>query len=299
MYIYDRFICLFIVIVSQVNCDADTRVDRKELDCMAAYLKQHEFPQKSLNRTGETRASEVLCYAQIELLRETFLTELDKELQADEELAPHASCLVEKANTSAMFELSMKQILIQDTKKMSKRKMKKALKAIEYAMEKKLEIAVALCTADKVFGEMFDEAYAIAYAEVNTSNFTEEDLKFTYCSKKYMVDNNLFNHSYQVNLNSKNVNVSYLNCDEIVQNLIREAVDELKEAFEEESERVSKRKMKCISNAIRNSWYYETLFNVIILAEIGLSEKDKANERIKFIRSMENIYENVMKCSTF
>jgi len=263
---------------------------------LAAFLKQPEFLQKSYNKTGEARASEALCNSSIEIFRATFLTKLEKDFQADLDLAPHSSCLVENAKTHRLFELAMKQNIIQDTKKMSKRKRKKALKALENAMEKKIEIVITLCIADKIFGDLFDETYATAYAEVNSTNTTEEDLKYEYCSKKYMVDNNLFNPDYQVNLNPRNVNVSNLNCDEIVQNMITEAIDELKEEFEEESERVSKRKMKCVTKAIRSSRYYETLYNVLMLVEIEISDEEKAKERTKFIQNMKDMYERIIKC---
>lgn len=275
----------------------DALVESVVYDCMSNYLRTQKLLERShhfrRNKENKITTNGTQCDVQIAFYRNTFYTEMENDLKEDEDLAPQADCLVENLRKSDLAEFSMKRLVYENSRKMSKRKLKKALKAIDYAIEKRTETAVTLCTSDKVFGDMFDATYANA----NTTDSSEEETpEEDYCERKYMVDNNFINPAYHVSLNPKNVNVSNLNCDEIVEHSITEAVNELRGEFEDELERPSKRTLKCVTKAIRTGHYFESIARIVMLGEIGISDTDKAEERKKFIDGMKQLYENVLKC---
>ena len=271
-----------------------------ENNCAGSYLiskalfdAPYNFRQKSFKSTYNGTE----CDTKIEEFYSRFYTTLENELKADEDFAPHVTCLIENLKKSDLAELSMKRAVYESirkfNKKFSKRKLKKALKAIDYAVEKKMTIAVVLCTSSDVFGELFDEAYDDANS---TDSSKEETLEDDYCERKYMVDNNFTNPAYQVNLNPKNVNVSAINCDEIIENSIKEAVDELSKEFKDELKRPSQRASQCIAKVIRSNHYFENVMRIAMLGEIGISDEDKAEERKQFIDNMKQLYEKILKC---
>lgn len=266
-----------------------------EFNCLESYLRSENFIEKYhliRQKSAMNSSDKEECYEQVSDLREKIYAVLGKELEESDDLAPHGTCLIENFKKSQTAELLMK-IFVYENAKMSKRKLRKALRALEYALEKRLEAAKKLCTANKVFGDMFDATYANA----NSTDSSEEDEpEEDYCERKYMVDNNFIHSRYHVNLNPKNVNVSNLNCDEIVKDSINDAVDELLEEFPNDSPNRSKRMRKCLSKAYRDGHYFENIARAVMLGEIGISETDKAEERRKFIDNMKQLYEDILKC---
>lgn len=272
---------------------------------MEDYLKEHKMldkgyrykPKKDKKSENEVALPGSECEPRLIAYRDIFYTELAAELSAEEELAAHAECMIEQLKSLHLAEVAMKQYVYENTRKMSKRKRKKSLKAIEYALEKKMEVAVKLCATDEVFGELFDALFVSDNSTNSSEEETSESLKEDYCTRKYMVDNGFINTTvYSVTLNPKNVDTAELDCDEIVEASKLHAMEEIQEEFEEEFERPSKRTLKCISKAMKSNHFFENSVRVAILAESKIPDEFKAAEREKFVETMKQMYDDILKC---
>lgn len=157
-----------------------------------------------------------------------------------------------------------------------------------------METAVKLCTTQAEFGKLFDELYA---SSNQTDDDEEDSPQEDYCMRKYMVDKNLINSTvYKVNLNPLNIDISGIDCDEIIESSIQESVDELKDEFDDVVKRPSKRATKCITKTIRSFHFFEANVKVVVLGEAGISDENKIKEKSIYIESMKALYENILKC---
>lgn len=263
--------------------------------CMSTYLRS----EKMLDRRFRFRTNEITneteCETLLEDYRKGFYEEMSKELKADEDLAENAECIVENLKKLYLAETSMKNIIYENSKKMSRRKRKKALRAINYSIEKKMENAMMFCSSEEVFGELFD----VLYMNANETGSEESSDKEgeDYCHRKYIVENNFINSTvYNVTLNPENIDITDLNCEEIVQQSIGEAEDEIKDEFVNGLERPTKRKEKCISKTIRTHQFFERSVRIIMLGEISLADDQKLAERSIFIKEMKDLYADIIKC---
>jgi hypothetical protein len=236
------------------------------------------------------------CNVHLEEFRTSFYNEIANELRNDEDLVENADCLLEQLEKLFLAETSMKKIIYENSSRMSRRKRKKALRAINYAIEKKMETAVMLCTTEEVFGELFDVLYT-STNETESSEHDDDKRDEDYCLRKYIVEKNVINTTvYNVTLNPENINTSDLNCDEIVELSIEESEDELKNDFLSSMDWSSRRKGRCLSKTIRSHDFFERSTRVVMLGEIGISDKQKAEERSEFIKEMKDLYEAIMNC---
>lgn len=266
---------------------------------MTNYLRSQNLLNKFSFRTGQKfrhiDVNDTECESKIEQFRNVFYATLKAEFEEDDDLADDADCLVDHLKKSHMAEVSLKKMVYENTRKLSMRKRKKALKAIDYAIEKKTEIAVKVCTFNEVFGEVFDALYE--NRNVSGSSEESDNPEEDYCERKYIVDRNFINTTlYDVNINPLNISVSNLNCSEIVENSLIEAVNELRNQFEDELERPSRRAMKCVTKVIRTGNFFENNVRIAMLGELGISEERKSEERRQYIETMKEIYENILKC---
>lgn len=245
-------------------------------------------------KSNKTNTPESQCEAHLNEFRSMFYDELMKELKDDEDLSINADCLIQKSKEFHIAEISMKKLVYENTERMTKRKRKKAIKSIDYAIEKKMETAVKLCTSSEVFGELFDTLFDGSNDnETDSTESTGED----YCLRKYIVDNNFINTTvYQVNLNPDNIDVSKLNCDEVVKQLREEHEEEINEEFKLEFKRPSKRVRRCLTKTFRTHNYFESTIRVFMLGEMNISDEQKTAERNSFIESMQNFYADILKC---
>lgn len=245
-------------------------------------------------KNNEVANPETTCETEINNYRDVFYTELQTEIKNDEDLAPTADCLVDELKKYHFAEVSMKKYVYQNMNRLSRRKRKKALKAIDYALEKKMETALKLCLSDEMFGDLFDELYASAN---ETDSLESSDFEEDYCVRKYMVDNDFINTTlYNVNLNPENIETANLKCDDFVKSAMEEIEDALKEEFESELDRPSRRATKCMKKTIRSFDFFVVSFRVVAFGEVGLTDEAKAAERSKFIELMKNLYEQITKC---
>lgn len=320
-------ICRFVIAVALLSCGVycsnESVTEIGAYNCMEEYLSANNMldrgfrNKKRCNRKkSESDKSESeaavngtsQCETHLSEYRDLFYSELTSELKADDEFETTAECIVDQAKKLHLAEVAMKRHVYENTRKMSRRKRKKSLRAIDYAIEKKMEVAVKLCTTDEVFGELFDSLYASGSADNATESSTENNIGSVsseedsdagedYCTRKYMIDNNFINTTvYDVKLNPEKVDVANLKCENVVEALKLQSLHEIKEEFEEEGRRPSKKTNKCIVKAMNTGNYFENSIKVVMLGEMKVADDLKAEERKKFVEAMKEMYDAILKC---
>lgn len=291
--LFHRFFWYFIASNILITLSNAEKLQETEIyACMSKYLKSED---RRFKLKSNEVASETECESYLAEYRNGFYTEINKDLKSDEDLEENAECLIVQLKKLFLAETSMKKLIYENSKKMSRKKRKKALRAIDYSIEKKMETAVMLCTTEEVFGELFEVLYS--NANETESNESEDKQEEDYCHRKYIVDRNFINTTvYNVTLNPGNIDTSDLKCEQIVEQSINETEDELKDEFVNGLERPSKQKRKCITKTIRTHQYFEHSVKVIIFGEIGLSEDNKLKERLNFVKQMKSLYESIINC---
>jgi hypothetical protein len=277
---------------------AKSVVETEVYSCMASFLSSEKMLDHRFRFKSDAVLNETECASHLDDYRNGFYHEISNELRNDEDLVENADCLLSQLKKLFLAETSMKKIIYENSRKMSRRKRKKALRAINYAIEKKMETAVMLCTTEEVFGELFDVLYSSGNETESSENENDEDKQGEdYCHRKYIVEKNFINTTvYDVTLNPENINTSDLNCDEIIELSIEEAENELKSDFLSSLDRSSRRKGRCIGKTIRTHNFFEHSMRVIMLGEIGIPDHQRAEERSNFIREMKDLYEAIMNC---
>lgn len=268
--------------------------------CLMNYLRTEKlldrrYRYKATNATTD----KVACNAQLEEVRNAFYTKLADGMKQDDDLSPHVDCIIERLKEFKVAEISMKQIVFENTRNLSNRKRKKAMRAFDNTIEKKMETAVKICLSDETFGDLFDTLYAASSNTTDSDSDSDEKgpEEEDYCTRKHLIDKNFINATvYNVTLNPNNIDVSNLDCDEIVKTLTNKAIEEFKEEFNEEVRQPSRRATKCISRNIRMTHFFEHNVKVVIFGEIGISDEHKAEERQKFIDNMKQLYDSILKC---
>lgn len=132
------------------------------------------------------------------------------------------------------------------------------------------------------------------YASANrTENDTEKDFEQNYCTRMYVVDDNFIDTTvYKVNLNPLNIDVSGVDCDEIM----KEINQKLLNAFIRDPTDQSM-KAKCIQNVSRAMLNLQAYARVFILGEIGISDEEKTKEKQAFIEATVPMIEKLEECT--
>lgn len=292
MNIHRYLVAVACLALLSLNCSAKLKVTN--FDCVTNHLKSENMLERQYSVKPMNATSKSECDAELKETRDDFYAQISEVLKEDDELASSTDCIVEHLRQFKLAEVSMKLLLLEGNSRMSKRKRKKAMKALDYTIEKKTEVAVKLCLSDEAFSELFDTLYDNCNATKNASDNTPEE---DYCLRKYMTDKNFINSTlYKINLNPENVDVSKLDCEEIVKTLEDQEVEALKEEFKDELEQPSKKSLKCVGRTIRVGHFFEASAKVSMLGEIGITDEQKAEERKEYIGKMKQLYDNILKC---
>ena len=225
-----------------------------------------------------------------------FYKKLEVRLATKEEIGEDSKCVVDRLKKHDFADLTMKFMVYERVNENEPdRKHKKALKAVDYTMEKRSENAIILFKASKEFGTIFDRLLDITAD--GADNDAGDGLIEDYCVKKYLIDNNFIDPTtYTINLNPKNIDVTGVECKEIVDASKTGANNDFKEIFEDETKKTSRRTQKCLNNAAISNNYFENISKVAVFGEAKISRERLEPEKSQFIDSFKKMYEIAAEC---
>lgn len=253
------------------------------LNCYADYLKRNDLIESSFQSIAHNDVES--CDTMISQLHVQVYAALYKDFSEDS-----AECIVKNLEKSKYVDFSIKAQVFEGSSHLSKLQKQQMIKKIKKTQHSILEDSKLSCIATKEFGSMFNQLLGDKTVEDDDSDPMED-----FCARKFVVDNNFIdNNIYNLNTNPQNINTTDIDCDGIMQRVLKSIESDLKEVIEKDDD--AEDKVKCIIGKYNANHYFERLLAIIFLKELDPTEAQKVKEREKFIEIMINISKNIEDC---
>jgi hypothetical protein len=124
--------------------------------------------------------------------------------------------------------------------------------------------------SDKSIGDAFDSAMKYG----RSKEYDEKD----FCVRKYVLDNNLIDANvHNISLASTNINVTNVDCDKLIKEMIATDEEKTKQDFEGAIR-------ECIVEKERETENSRINMMLNVLSKLDINEKEKLVEREKYIK---------------
>lgn len=135
------------------------------------------------------------------------------------------------------------------------------------------------------FGEMFDDF------DCNNNSSDDSELLEQYCIRKFVIDKDLIDLSiYNVTLNPKNLNVTGVECDSMIEKGFELG---LTSALNSKNHELTSEQKECIGDKLRNKKFYNQMLRTMVIKELQLTDEQAAIERPKFIQFMVDLTQEI------
>lgn len=120
-----------------VLCNCEEEPEIESYKCFESYLHSNKMMERGIRRKFKAvNATDPGCDVHLENFRDKYYEEVARAMKEDEDLSGNVDCLIEQMRKFHVAEVSMKKLVYEHSKKLSKRKRKKAMRAIGSAIEK-------------------------------------------------------------------------------------------------------------------------------------------------------------------
>jgi hypothetical protein len=145
--------------------------------------------------------------------------------------------------------------------------------------------SVELCQQQEEYGMKFDKFFEHGR---KLSHFKE------YCIKKYLIKNNFIDlNQYDIDPNPHKINVTGMNCEEMIRKSNEEIYEQLSETFLSEKRFSSaideNEKIECAVDKFREADYFDLTLKITALATLPLTPEQKLMERESFTKAFARI----------
>lgn len=273
---------LFVVVVL-VYCIV-TIIEAKSVDssedvknCIAGFLKHKDLLETGFPEGAYTSAD---CDSTILKLQNDMYSNKLKELTHNDETIKDAECVIEMLRSSKTSDYFLMAKNLEASKHLSKQQKEQKTKEILKNQEDLLNNVKVKCSSTRLSAEKF----AILLHAHEDSSF---DPKEAYCLRKHVVDHNLIEmDNYHVKLNKKNIDVAGINCGPVMEDLTKTVKETLTNCFKTEDKTRSSKKIECMVQKSMDNNYANKTWAVIVLGELKMSDKQKKDERKRYIETM-------------
>lgn len=257
-------------------------------ECLASYAKLQQIkdtPEAFDKVDYDSSASE--CVSNRQNLISQVRTEIRSKINEAEILPKYSNCIYQKLTGSESFVHSIVKAA-----------------ALEHLMEKDAEASplnvtinkilneinnsVAICRQMEEFGFDFDKLF-------NTpKNLTARE---EYCIKKYLIKNSLIDvYLYDIDPNPHKVNVTGLNCEEMIRKSNEEIYDQLSFIYLRNPNLSNAEKVECAIEKFQEAEYFDLIMKITALTTLNITLEQKTHERENFIEIFSNITSNIATC---
>lgn len=276
-----KFLILLPVVVCLVGSAPMT--DDTEI-CVENYLKKLELVGSELGNDEGVTSS---CNFMIPIIKKEIYKNFDSQL-SEKDLGEHKECMIEKLKERDFATTILALSVYQDTTKIADEIKEEKLKEISKTMKGQLVLATLDCKLVAQFIEVFEEMLEDGSTESSEST-TEED----YCARKYVVEKELFDTSYKLDLNPLKIDTTSINCEEYYPMIREQAEEELIASFtdvESSGEGAhtpfNETTTACATEAIKGENFIDKFLPFTFLREVKLTDEAKQNEQNKFVQVM-------------
>lgn len=277
------FVMLMMILMSASVDGKYLNLTEDTLNCYADYLKRNNLLETSFQSITHNDVDS--CDLKMSAIHAETYAGLYKDFSDDS-----ATCIVKNLEKSKYVDFSIKEQVIDRSLHLTKQQKDKLIKNIKKTQHSILENSKLSCIANKEFSTMFDLLLGDKTVENDDSDQLED-----FCARKFVVDNNFIdNNVYNLNTNPQNINTTNIDCDGIMQKVLKSIESDLKEVIDKDDE--AENKVKCIVEKYNANHYFEKLLAIIFLKELNPSEAQIIKEREKFIEIMINITKSIEDC---
>lgn len=259
-------------------------------NCLAAYAKAKGISDPMFESIDYDISSDE-CVE----IRQKFIGEIRREIRskiAESEILPkHSNCVYEKLTASESFVDSLIKAAALENSGSSEQV--GGLKRTVDTVLDFVKSSLVYCESESSIIDQFDALFRGAKKAVkNVTDFEEE-----YCVKKYLIKNNLIDAVlYNVDPNPHNINVTGLNCEEMIKKSNEEIYEQLALVYIEKPNLGKIEKVECAVEKFREADYFDLMMKITALTTVDITNEQKINERENFVRILSKISSSISAC---
>lgn len=250
-------------------------------NCIENYLKKIELVTSEF---GDDEGVSSGCSFMVQIIKKEIYKKLNLEFAKKDEIEDRECLmkkLIEKDFASTLLALS----IYEDTLKVTQNIKNEKIAEIQKTIKVQIILSSIECKLEPQFNEMFEEL--IEGSSEGDETTPEDD----YCIRKYIVDNELFDSSYKLELNPEGIETTSINCEELFPSIRQKAEDDLVESFlnsESSESPFNDTTNACAVNVIKSENFIDRLLPFSFLHEVELSKNIRENEKNKFVQVMKD-----------
>lgn len=243
------------------------------------------FPEH--NQLNET----VDCNQLIKDYQEASLVKLHNILARSVKFGTEAKCITTDLNAGSFYDIYMIFEVYQASVTLSKADKKKITSDWDVRSKLDLEAAARSCWYRKDFGDLFDGLF------IKSNNTNDYDPVEDFCARKYVFNKNLLDSKiYIIELNPKNLDIRFINCDEVLKKASKEIQEFMGNIFKND-ESISLRVIECAMEKYETGNFLDLIMAAGVLSQLDISDYRKQCERKKFIELMTQITNELGNCA--
>lgn len=283
--------CLVAVVVlvfSIISIIEAKSVDSSEdvKNCIAGLLKHKDLLETGFPEGAYTPAT---CDPTISKLQSDMYANTLKELTHNDETIKDAECIVEMLRHSKMSDYFLMAKNLETSTHLSNSQKEQKTKEMKKNQEDLLNSIKATCYSTRHFGEEFVN---LLHKNEDISN----DPKKAYCLRKYVVDHNLIEmNNYHIKLNKQNIDISGINCGPVMEDLTKIEKATLTNTYKTEDKTRTSKKIECMVQKAMDNSFANKIWSIVVLGELKMSDKQKKDERKRYIETMLRIKKIIEK----
>lgn len=195
-------------------------------------------------------------------------------------------CIIEKSVAMKYPELAYMNKIYESATHLSQEQKDGWMKKIFLDLQKIRIVAILNCSGKENFESVLKQKYV---CPLKSENEVEKE---KFCIKKLVVDNKYFGgFDYAIEMNPKNIAISEISCEPIIQSLRNRFVDENLTMARSELE------AKCISYANNEHHFFEYSMRLYVFNELNYTDEQKEDEYRAFLETYPIFLFNIIKCT--
>lgn len=261
-------------------------------ECLVSYARLQGI-KDIINTTGiykeiEYDSMKPECTSARQNLISNVRTEIRSKINEVEILPRYSNCIYEKLTGSESFVHSVMKAAIFEHLDENGNSLNMTIENIL----KEINNSIQICREEDELGNEFDVIFN------STSDGTRNISKHEdYCIKKYLIKNNLIDiYTYDIDPNPHNINVTGLNCEEVIRKSNEDVYEQLSLIYFQKPNLSNDEKVECAVDKFREADYFDLVMKIIALSTLNMTLEQKTTERENFIEIFSNITSKIATC---
>lgn len=268
------------------------------LECLMSYVNKHgivvreSFTFKHENENeNENKEEGIECAASRQNLISEVRTGIRLQINEAEIAMRHRSCVYEILTGTETFVHSIMEAAIFEYQ--PRNESRNLLNNTINGILGKIKNSARLC---QEYRNKFDKLFE------NTNKLSAHE---EYCIKKYLIKNSLIDvYTYDIDPNPHKINITGLNCVEMIRKSNEEIYEQLTQAYLTEkpltdsvggeTDRDRELRVECAIEKFREADYFDLMLKITALTTLAITHEQKSLERETFIKAFSKISSNIV-----